>query len=181
MSAINRPSVYLILLFTFLLQTGKIFSQQQGKKHAVSGIITHTRSFCGGARPTDEMLEKFNTPQPLAGKKLYIRSGAVNNLKKRIIQTIVSDSTGHFTVYLPAGTYCLIQEPQIKKLNVEPYRKSQSQFITLDEACLKRWWSECLLTFTVGSSGRNDLKINFNAPCFTDGTPCLEYNGPMPP
>jgi hypothetical protein len=171
-------SLLLLLGFTNCSTAQKT---HKAKQYAVHGTITQTRSYCGGARPSDEMLEKLNTPRPLPGIKLYVRSGNTNQLKKRIQRTIVADSAGNFVIHLPPGTYCIIQEEQIKKLNPESYRKKQTEYLKLDENCLNKWWSDCLLTFEVKAEDKKGLNINFNTPCFTNGVPCLNYTGPMPP
>jgi hypothetical protein len=173
------------LIFLVCLLNSPAFAQKTGsgaqKLYSISGTITHTQSYCGGARPTDEMLAQYNTPTPLAGKKLYIRSGTENSLKRKVLHQIVSDGTGHFSLKLPSGTYCILVQEQVKKLNKAEFRKKATDYLTLDENCLNQWWKTCYLSFEVKDTEITDLKINFNTPCFTDGTPCLNYVGPMPP
>src|SRR5687767_12559298 len=48
------------------------------KSFTVSGKVEHTYSYCGGARPSPEMLAEYQTPKPFGGKKFYVRKGKVN-------------------------------------------------------------------------------------------------------
>ncbi|HEV7230798.1 MAG TPA: hypothetical protein VGO45_05690 [Bacteroidia bacterium] len=168
-------------LLIFLVFSENIYSQKNSKQYTVSGTITQTHSYCGGARPSDEMLARLNTPAPYAGKKLYIRYGNQNSSKKKIIRIISADSAGHFKIQLPSGTYCIIQDEQIKRLDIEHFKKQETEYLKLDENCLKNWWSQCFTTFEVKSENKTNLNINFNFPCFTGGTPCMQYTGPLPP
>src|SRR4051812_11044433 len=79
----------------------------------VSGKVTQTSSYCGGARPSEEMMEQYNKPKPYAGKIFYVRKGKENN-KKAVVLKFISDSAGNFSFQLPAGSYCIIQQEQLK-------------------------------------------------------------------
>jgi hypothetical protein len=48
-------------------------AQQKPQARLVSGEVTQTSSYCGGARPSDEMVQEQNRPKPYGGKKFYIR------------------------------------------------------------------------------------------------------------
>jgi hypothetical protein len=167
-----------LLLFSF---PAKMHSQKKIRQYVVSGTITQTHTYCGGARPSEEMLERLNTPAAYPGKKLYIRYGRVNSDKKKVIRVICADSAGHFKIQLPPGTYCIIQDEQIKRIDISNFKKMEGDYLKLDENCLKRWWSECFTTFEVGKGNKSNLNVNFNFPCFTGGTPCMQYTGPAPP
>jgi hypothetical protein len=185
MLLMNRIFLFLSLAFTGLFiscQSG--FSQKSGKGgkgFAISGHITQTHAYCGGARPSEEMLKSYTTPKPFPGKKLYIRSGTENSLKKKVLREVIADSAGHFSLRLPPGTYCIIQEEQVKKLDPEHFRQKANKNLKLNEECLKQWWDKCFMTFEVKDADKSDLNINFYIPCFTEGIPCMQYTGPMPP
>jgi hypothetical protein len=177
-------SVSLIFLSALFLNVAS-FAQKTGslakKQYTVAGIITQTRAYCGGARPSEEMMKAYNTPKAWIGKKLYIRSGAENSTKRKVLHEITADSTGHFSVKLPPGIYCIIEKEQLKKLNTEAFRKKKSEYLKLDEDCLKQWWGKCYTSFEVKDADKTDLIINFHIPCFTQGVPCMRYTGPLPP
>ena len=151
------------------------------QEYTVSGTITQTQSYCGGARPPEDLLKALESPRPYRGKKICFRSGDKNNTDQKFVRTAVSDSLGKFSVKLPAGAYCIIEEDQVKLMNVESYRKKYgSKYLTVDEDCLKSWWGTCIQSFVLGNADKNDLTLNFHMACFTNGVHCLRYTGPLP-
>jgi hypothetical protein len=146
----------------------------------VSGTVTQTHAYCGGARPPKELLDNLTKPSPFPGKKIFIRSGTENSLDKPVIREIIADTAGKFSILLPAGTYCIIQEEQVKSLDTDFFRKKLTSYHKLDEECLKQWWGKCLMTFEIGTSDKTGMNINFHFPCFTNGVPCVTYTGPLP-
>jgi hypothetical protein len=174
----------LIFLLTFSESapalTQKPGSSSKQQQYTVSGSITQTHSYCGGARPSPEMIALLNTPKAWAGKTLYIRSGAENSTKSKVLREIVADSAGHFSTSLPSGIYCIIEKEQVKHLNTEEFRKKKTANLMLDENCLKQWWTKCYMSFEVKDADKTDLNINFHIPCFTNGVPCMKYTGPLP-
>jgi hypothetical protein len=168
-----------LLLFSLAACSQKAATQST-PAYKISGLITQTHAYCGGIRPPADLLNQLNTPQPFPGKKLFIRSGKENVIDQKIMSEFIPDSGGHFSVQLPSGTYCIIQEEQVKDLDIPAFRKKLPANLKLDEACLKQWWGKSLMTFEVASSDKNDLRLNFHIPCFTEGLPCVSYTGPMP-
>ena len=47
-------------------------------KFLIKGKVTQTWSYCGGAAPTEEILEQCARPQPYNGKVFFLRKGKVN-------------------------------------------------------------------------------------------------------
>jgi hypothetical protein len=185
-----RPfrSLYAVLLVPFLLVSheqrcaSKPGNEPVHKhEYSVSGTITQTHSYCGGARPPDELLAKLQAPHPFPGKKIYFRKGDVNTVDIKTLKEAVSDSSSHFHVMLSPGTYCVIEEDQVKALDTVAYRKKYAtKYLVVDDACLKEWWGKCLTTLVVEKADKKDLTLNFHIPCFTQGIPCMKYTGPKP-
>jgi hypothetical protein len=150
-------------------------------QYTVSGIITQTHAYCGGARPSDKMLEDLRTPKPFPGKKLFVKNGTENTAGLKVLGEIIADSAGHFRLQLPPGSYCIVEQEQINKLDLDNFRKKKTTDLQLDEACLKQWWGKCLMSFEITTADKTDLNINFHFPCFTNGIPCMRYSGPLPP
>jgi len=148
--------------------------------YRVSGKITQSHAYCGGARPPQALLDEMTKPTPFPGKKLFIRSGSENSSAKPVLKEIVSDSLGLFSILLPPGNYCVVQEDQVNKLDIAAFRKKLTSYDKLDETCLQQWWDKCFLTFEVGSADKTNLNIHFHFPCFTNGLPCITYTGPLP-
>jgi hypothetical protein len=181
---------FCLSLFLFCVLAGNVHAstvtpkaaKKTSKQKDVSGLITQTHAYCGGARPTEEVLKRLQTPAPFPGKKIYIRCGNENTTKKKIIRTVTADSTGHFSIKLPPGTYCIIQEEQVKKLDPDHFLKKETAELKLKKNCLEKWWSTCYQTFEVKATDSHvPLNVNFHFPCFTEGIPCMQYSGPLPP
>lgn len=151
------------------------------KTFRVSGEIKYSESYCGGARPTDAMLEELARLKPYEGKELYVIKGTKNEENKTICDTIISDSEGKFELNLPAGEYCIIQSAQLDK-KVFNYCDNKNDEIEADRKCLEAWWPTCFYSFSVNESPIDSIQLIFHRPCFLpEGIPCLNYTGPMPP
>lgn len=163
-----------ILCIAFYITTA-----QTKQKFNVSGKVRHSFAYCGGAEPSEEMMAEFTKLKPYAGKTFYIRKGKTNNVKAKVILSFKADTAGSFSFQLPPGVYSIIQEPQVKKLNIKFYKK---QHIIVDESCLKTWWEKPYYILEVKDKNITNLDFKFHHPCFiSDDVPCLNYNGPMPP
>ncbi len=152
---------------------------QTNQKFTISGKVRHSFAYCGGVEPSEEILANHTKPRPYVGKTFYIRKGKVNNVKAKIVLSFKADTAGNFSFQLPPGIYSIIQEPQVKKLNIKLYKK---QFITAEETCLKTWWEKPYYILEIKDKNITGLDFKFHHPCFiSDDIPCLGYNGPMPP
>lgn len=150
-----------------------------GKTFKVSGRITSTSSYCGGAAPSPEMMESLARPRPYSQAVIWFREGTVNNLKKKAYK-VVADEQGKFEVELPAGSYCVIREYQTDRSILEEYT-SGSQQIVANVECLNEQWKACIRTLEV-MSPLDSVNFEFHFSCFLpEGIPCLDYTGPLPP
>lgn len=178
----KRISVFLWIVLFF--PACVLFSQKPAKstlkKYKVSGRITKTEPFCGGARPTEEMLAQMNTPQPYLNKVLYVRAGKVNSVKKPILLKFKADSAGNFTFELPPGDYAILQEEQVKKLNYKVFPSGKDYVI--NKPCAVEWWKKPYQLLVIKDSDVSGLTINFDKKCFIPvDINCIDYVGPMPP
>lgn len=153
-------------------------SNEPAKAYVVSGSVTQTFSYCGGARPSDEMLADIATPRAYPGKKFYIKKGSVNKSGSPIILSFTTDEKGNFSFPLQPGTYSIIQEEQTKAFNPADYKE---ETIKVDEECLKEWWKKPYYLLEIKASNIAGLKFEFHHPCFLSGnSPCRQYTGPLP-
>ena len=163
--------------------TNVIYSQTNKKKTVlfnVSGKVTHTSAYCGGAAPTEEMMNEYRKDKPYAGKIFYVRKGNTNTLKAKIILSFKADADGKFSFQLPPGIYSIIQEPQVKEMNMKNYNKKGS--LQADASCLKNWWLKPYYILEIKDKDVTGLHFKFHHPCFvSDDIPCIRYTGPMPP
>ncbi|HTA61469.1 MAG TPA: hypothetical protein VK835_03395 [Bacteroidia bacterium] len=130
--------VFFISLFIFLQFV--VFAQQP-----VKVFVSYTNSYCGGARPTDAILAKYNTPNKLTNFKIKIAG------KKTSVVT--TDTAGCFTHKLKPGKYFIFLTEE----------KNKNLFINYDPNCvkmLKAYYGELII-----EKGKNDYKINLHFPC----------------
>jgi hypothetical protein len=146
----------------------------------ISGFISQTSSYCGGARPTEEILEEYNRPKPYVGKTLYVTEGEKNHGGNKVVGKVVANDSGYFVITLPPGVYSLVQEEHLKPLDSESY--NAAKLVEADTACLRKWWNAPLAVIRVKNQEVKDVNVNFHHPCFVSGdVPCRRYVGPMPP
>ncbi|MBL0341118.1 MAG: hypothetical protein IPP71_09440 [Bacteroidetes bacterium] len=157
----------------------KLSGKNKEKTYTVSGKVQQTFSYCGGARPSEEMLEKLATPSSYPGKKFYIRKGQINSLQEEIVAEFVSDTNGLFSIHMEPGTYSIILQEQVSKIKVEDYANKNQK---IDEKCLNEWWGKPYIVLVVMDQNINDLNFIFRHRCFiTNDIPCITYTGPLPP
>lgn len=146
------------------------------QKFQITGTILETRSYCGGAAPPPGMLAQLATPTPIPLGKLFVKKGETNIENAPIIATIVADTSGKFSISLPAGTYCLVEEWKSKKL-VMP---ANDQYQTVDTTCYRKLYNAADYQLVVSNKNVGDVKIIFHRSCPWN-QPCINYNGPLPP
>ena len=83
----------------FLLVTG-IFSVKAQTK-TVKLKFVETRSYCGGAAPTQEMVEELKIKKPFAYQSIYVYS------KGKCVDSLRTDSAGRVNKKMKAGKYDL--------------------------------------------------------------------------
>jgi hypothetical protein len=138
---------FLILLFIFLQAAA--FSQQQ-----VKVFVDYTNSYCGGARPTNEIMAKYNTPIKLTNFKIKVVG------KKTSV--VVTDTEGCFTHKLKPGNYTIFLTEE----------KNTSLFTNYDPTCIKMLktpYAELII-----EKGKNEYNLHLNFPC----NPCQSNNKP---
>ena len=156
----------------------KMKTKKSPAKYVISGEVTESFKYCGGARPSEKILAERKTPRPFVNKVFHIRKGNTNTLKKPILLSFTTDTNGYFSFALPPGTYSIIQTDQVKKLNTKKYKIN---YIDVDETCLINWWAEPYAILEIKNENIAALKFHFEHSCFLEGdVPCRKYKGPMP-
>jgi len=179
----NKITLFLLLLPGFSRVMGQTsYSSTSSKAQWVKVYITSTESYCGGARPSDEMLQEIQTPKPYAFKTFYLRKGAQNS-KGKVIK-VVTDSAGCFSIKLKPGKYCLLYPTQLKEPDYSKYKSTENQEY-LGKACLRAWWLKGWQIISVKDTADRAISKSFNIhfPCFINeiDNPCMQYVGPYPP
>lgn len=160
-------------------ETSNAVTTLQGPKHKVTGQVMHTRAYCGGAAPSDEMLQRYRTPLPLPGLKIYLRSGRTNVITRPLLDSTTTDAEGRFTFNLPNGEYCIITKARIKPPVAANYDSNTYEIV---EDCIDEWIVHCDATFSVEDQDVAGLGVQLHKECFKEEfNPCIRYTGPMPP
>lgn len=152
---------------------------KKSKTCLISGLVEQTSSYCGGARPSQQILERLATPTAYPNKIFYIRRGKINCAEAKIITSFTTDSSGKFSISLKPGTYSIIVEDQLNPVDPNKYVNENQQ---VDWQCLDEWWTKPYYLLVVKNKNINDLNFVFHHRCFiTSDIPCITYKGPLPP
>lgn len=149
--------------------------------HTVSGTLTTSQSYCGGAAPTPEMEAWYSQQRPLQCA-VYVRKGATNDPSQPLVDSTVTDTSGRFTFRLPPGDYTLITDEQRDPAILTTIAALESPTLSVDTACLRRWFTEGTFQLKGLSADTSGLSRNFHKRCFVPySMGCLGYSGPYPP
>lgn len=150
---------------------------------------TYTEPYCGGAEPDPSDYPK---PQPWRGK-MFIRAArpdstgkmAINDLRLPILDSIQMNSEGHGHLALPVGKYIFLDRDHTDE---RKYRELLREFTKpamytepIDTACLRQWLRGPFGVFTITSGDTLHMEYPMHGQCPWSGTPCVRYNGPLPP
>ena len=91
-------------------------SGKKGREVRFSGVVSHTRSYCGGAAPPESLLEKLRTPEPYVQQKLVWKDSVTGTT---YAFTTLAD--GSFNLRIPAGTYFLYHDRRPEKTASDYY------------------------------------------------------------
>jgi len=121
----------IMILLLFSVSTYFDVDAQSRKKIKISGDVTFTHIYKGGAAPSDEVLQRCCSPKKYAGKKLYVKK----NYYSKVLYTIQTDSSGRFTACLRAGKHKLYLNNEINEAKSEALNsgKGDEQMLWLTE------------------------------------------------
>ena len=130
------------LLLILLLSPLFVLSQAKSK---VKVHVTYTNSYCGGAKPTPEIEQKYQTPRNFHDVHIVL-DGKVHCKTK-------TDSAGYFSLPLKPGKYTI----HLTKL------KNEAHYTNYNPSCkqmLKASYGELIIT-----KGVYDYELNLHFPC----------------
>lgn len=132
--------------------------------------------YCGGAMPTPEQAQGYNTP---AVYKEYLLSS--DSTLESNYSSVFLNEDGYFHMSLNEGKYFLYQKD--KALNIEQfmtkYGGKNSYEVEQDKACFETWKKSPDFSFTVNTD--STYIFTYKSFCFTGTNPCISYDGPYPP
>lgn len=142
----------------------------------ITGVVTFTSEYCGGAVPSEELLSELQKEKPMVGKVLYLKLGSKNIESVKAIKRIVTDSQGKFSVKLKNGLDYII----IEEWKESPYKlPSNSDWVKWDEKCYQNWY-ETPDYILQRKNRNNSIHLKFVNRCSFDPY-CGKYSGPLPP
>lgn len=127
-------------------------------------IITKTTPYCGGANPPEQILANARKQKIPFGEKFYIIKGSRNSSNRKLLATLLFDSTGKCFVQLQPGCYSVISEFGVKM--------PAADTSLYDMECLKKTWATPLFVFKVIKSKNGIFSHNIaescpqNQPCY---------------
>ena len=171
-------TVITLALFTAISEKNCERKDNSTTQYTLSGKVEQRSLYCGGARPTQEMVNELTKPIPYPGKTFYLKKGTTNSIQEKVIESFTTDQQGHFSIKLPAGTYSIILEEQLQEIDPKKYQTERQK---VDTQCLVDWWKKPYAIVEVHDQNIDSLQFLFTHRCFlkTD-IPCITYDGPLP-
>ena len=155
------------------------YTTNPANTYIIRGSVSQVFPYCGGARPTREILEQMATPMPYPGKTFYIKPGAVNNLELSVITSFTTDSNGNFSIHLPPGIYSIVLKEQLTEINAADF---ETKTVTVNKECLEAWWKKPYYLLEIKQHDIVLPNFVFHHRCYiTNDIPCTSYHGPAAP
>jgi hypothetical protein len=175
-------AITISFLCCVLLAFSQAPSKKKIKKIPVSGTVTETNSYCGGARPPDELLAQLATPRPITNKTIYIKKGEVNSFDNKVLLKLTTDSKGNFRTKLAPGKYLVVDSTKndmaYYNMLLKTYKNQTASYDAIDTLCLKEWYMKPAASFEVANTEIKDISVNFHRTC--RDVPCAGFRGELP-
>lgn len=154
------------LFFILFFLAGFVLPAQ---KKTVRLELSYYEPYCGGARPTDEMMAEAQRPKPFATRKLILLA------KSGKVDTVMTDALGKVKLRLKKGDYTLM----------EPWRYYRASFNgapidRFDSECLKNEWTKATVKISVTAKKATVVFTNELHNYCDWAVPCL-LESQMPP
>ncbi len=154
---------------------------ESAPKFEVHGYMETLGSYCGGAAPSREMMEEMSKPKPSAGVKVYFRKGKVNDLSQPIVDSLVVDDQGNYSINLPNGDFVMLLPEMRDSSAIKSWRAKDSKTRIASEECVRNWFRKGIIAFNVMDGSLSVATITLEKPCLLPlGSSCLRWEGPRP-
>lgn len=168
---------YNILFFIFSIIFFPSIACAKKKTVTVTIYVTQTSDYCGGAAPSEEILQRLATPMPLPGKTICIKNGVRNYATNPVYKTVVADENGKIVIELPYNKiFSLWDQSKTKPFVLPP----NTQYLQWDRACLYQKYMTPEKVIKTSKKENIEISINFHNACFYRPY-CGTYSGPLPP
>jgi hypothetical protein len=150
-------------------------------------FITSTSQYCGGAQPSQDMLDMLAKPEPMENKVLFVRKNT-NDLRSKILYTITTNVHGRASLKLPPGKYSFVDAskrdiPLYDSLIAE-HKEAKNQAGPIDPKCLLEHMTKSDFEVIIPKTRKKRvMKVGYNYfhSCNWAGVPCAEFRGQYPP
>jgi hypothetical protein len=171
-----------------LLIPNLFFSQKRINKSShfsiVKGIVNQTNSYCGGARPPDDLLKELAKPKPLTNYKLYIKKNTPSIIDAIIMDSVITDKNGRFALKMPKGNYIFVdsiyKDREHYNQMVRLILNDNENYSNLDTNCLLNRFNTPLLDFKITRKNQLLKPIRIHRNCDYNKIPCVNYKGALP-
>lgn len=173
--------ILVVLMFSISCHSSKKGIENKSKENnfvTITGKVDQIFNYCGGARPTKELLENFAKPRPFPDKTFYIKEGTTNTEKAKVITSFTTKADGSFSFQLPKGIYSIIVAEQLHPISAKDLENKNQK---VDEQCLQKWWKTPYSVLEVKDLNNSPLYFLFEHQCrIKQDIPCITYIGPLP-
>ncbi|MBK9285599.1 MAG: hypothetical protein IPM51_14960 [Sphingobacteriaceae bacterium] len=155
------PTFYLLLLVVFItscVQKGELLVQ-----------VKYKQPYCGGARPTPEVLAEAEKEHNYANAKFIL----VNTNQKTY--PISTNTEGLIKIKIPYGDYSLMEEWRNNKKI-----PGDEKLDNFDKDCLENEWKKVYLKFNFSKSTTLPLKPEIIELTCPNNYPCLKVDNQIP-
>jgi hypothetical protein len=127
--------------FLFYIILSCTFTNINAQSAKISLQFNETRSYCGGAVPTEAVLQELKEKKPFADQTIYVY------LKSKCVDSLKTDSLGKISKKLKYGKYNLyLPWKHFKKVPT-------GELNEYDEECLKKEWQRADAILEVSAKG----------------------------
>lgn len=148
-----------LLLSLTILGLFSAFSGIFAKDILVKGTVMHTRTYCGGAAPSEDMIDNLKKETPFANHKFVIKKGTTDVNDTSVFKEFTTDEKGSFSISLPKGNYVVfIQE------KTQDYEKGIMAQFGRSENC-KKWKSTADFSLNVSKKIKSVQTFKMHLTC----------------
>ena len=183
----NRLIYTSAFLFVIAILIGCSISKNQQALDNLVPIqiaITSSKAYCGGVKPTPEILEKHQQKTSYPFAKIILHKGDKNLWQSAGLIMLQADSLGIINMQLKEGTYSVVFEDKKDTVAFEKLKSgilNSPHFTGFTEECLKRYFDQPDAILEVNRTSKRNFEMNKVIPCYWNGYPCARYTGKLPP
>ncbi len=154
---------FLLILIGFMAASTACKSRKTDKVPVSHFYFEKIEQYCGGAAPSQEMMDEISLPRPMTQTTFYFYpSDAYGQTEPFILTT---DDKGKASARIPAGQYSIhLHSPESALKELEKYKD-----MDVNEDCLREFLQ--MSKFDIPISFEEDREIQI--PIMLDCNPCL--------